>query len=183
MAAVLEQDGAQALGQSRFSGGQQRFDLAHDGRAIEVAQEDRLEQQAGGEGADDRRQADGMGKPGEEQPGGQHLGEQHRGAGIELCQPAAGMRRDQPADPDRAGEENHGLGDDAADLADADRAGLHQARHHGKNHQAQHVVDHCGAEHDARSRRIQLAEVAEDAAGDADRGGRQRRAEEQVGVV
>jgi hypothetical protein len=124
-----------------------------------------------------------MRQPGEEQAGGQHLGEQHRGAGVELRQPAAGMRRDQAPDPDRAGEENHRLGDDAADLADTDRTGLHQARHHGQDHQPQHVVDHRRAEHDARRRRIELAQVAEDPAGNADRGRRQRGAEEQIGVA
>jgi hypothetical protein len=54
-----------------------------------------------------------------------------------------------------------------------DRAGLHQAGDHGQDHQAQHVVDHRRAEHDARRRRVELAQVAEDPAGDADRGRRQ----------
>ncbi len=68
------------------------------------------------------------------------------------------------------------------DLADAHRAGLHQAGDHGENHQAEHIVDHRRAEHDARRRCAEFAEIAEHATGDADRGGRQRGAEEQIGI-
>ena len=51
----------------------------------------------------------------------------------------------------------------------------------GEDHQAEHVVDDRGAEDDARFPGLQPVEVGEHAGGDADAGGAQRGADEDVG--
>ena len=89
----------------------------------------------------------------------------------------------QAPDDDRATKKSDGLKDDHADLANADRTGLHQAGNHRQDDQAEHVIDDRRAKHDLRLGHAQPAKIAEDTAGDANRGSCQRRPEKQVSVL
>ncbi len=64
-----------------------------------------------------------------------------------------------------------------------DRALRCERRHHREDDQPEHIVDDRGAEDDLRLAPLQEPGVAEHAAGDADRRGRQRRAEEKIGGI
>ena len=75
-----------------------------------------------------------MGKPSQRQAGGEHLGEEHRRAIVELSQPTTGKRRDHAAEPDAATEEQYGLGNDPSDFAQTNATGLDQAGNHRQDH-------------------------------------------------
>ena len=149
----------------------------------ELSGVDLLQHQAGGEGAHDRGQADLVGQPGEDEA----EGEADRDQDAARTQPggeAEQARRQQHAGRDGAHHEDDGLRHRHADLDAGQSLALvgrgGDGGDDGQHQQAEHVVDHRGAEHDAGFRRLDLAQILEDARGDPDAGGAEDRPDERV---
>jgi hypothetical protein len=142
-----------------------------------------LEDEAGREGADDRREPDAVGEPREPEAAGEPEGQEYVARAEERAEAEQAWRQPQP-DDHGTGEEQRRLGDDPGDRSvregraaggGADRSGDHR-----KDHQPQDVVHHRGPQDDARLPRLRAAEILQHPGGDPDARGAQRRAQEGV---
>ena len=92
--------------------------------------------------------------------------------------------REEVAEPSDEAEEDDGAADDARDGEEgerfASRGGRGEAGDEGQHDQAEHVVEDGCAEDDPALRALGLAEILEHAGGDADAGGGQRGADEDM---
>ena len=180
----------QPRGQRRGAGGrharravaQQLAHVAHHLGLGKIAQHGRLQHQPGGERADNRGQPNRLRQPGERQTEANHQRELHAGPGIDRSHQARQLRPEPAPGHDGAAQEQHGFEHGPEHAAGADGAILDQRRQYGKNDQPNHIVNHRCAQHHPRFDRRQLVHVAKHPAGDAHRGGRQCRTEEQPGV-
>ena len=144
-----------------------------------------FEHEPRGEGADDGGEADHRREPREHEaqrkPGGEE--------GSARTQPESEAkemgREDDPEDggahqePGRlAGAERHFEGGEVL----AEIRGGSGRGHHRQDEQAEHVVDDRGAQDNARLDGVQQVGILEDASGDPDAGGAERRPDERVGV-
>src|SRR5581483_3521675 len=133
---------------------------------FELLVEEFVEDHSGGESADNRSEARDIGKPGE-QKGEAQTEEQLQIADAHRAKAAEDARRDPNSDEERTDQEERGDESRFGDARRADGAGERESADDGEHDQAEHIVNHCCAENDARFFASFLAEIAKDAGGDA----------------
>ena len=104
----------------------------------------------------------------------------HAHAGMNFGEGAAQARGQNLPQDNGAGEEDNGLARDNGNGAEVNRACADDGRHDGQNDEADHVVNDGRAQHNLRLWRLQLAQIAEDASGNAYRGCGQGRSDEKI---
>ena len=149
----------------------------------EVLVVDLVQDQAGGEGADDGGEADLVRRPGEDEEEDEGGGEEHPLDAQPAGQPEH-ARRQPAAYEDGAAEEDHRLDDDHQDVHGGELAagvgGADDAGDDGQDDQAEDVVDDRRAEDDLRLPGGDLPQVGQHPGGDADAGGAEGGADEEV---
>ena len=144
------------------------------GRKMRVAHDE-----PGRERAHDGREANAVGQPAHQEGEGQREKEPRLGR----LEPAEGIREapcDAVAQEDHGRHERRGQEGDSRGLTQVDPARGDDSRHHGQDDQAEHVVDHGGAQDEPGLVGLEPSQVLEHARGDADARGRQRRADEEM---
>ena len=144
-----------------------------------------VQQQSGGERADDAGQADPFGGEGQREADRQAEHHEHLAPARPSREPDDRAREPVP-EPHRDPEEGEGLENDPRDREPGEprpaRPGRrHEAGDHRQHHEPQDVVQDGRAENHLPLPAVQGAQVLQDPGRDADARGRQRRSDEQVG--
>ncbi len=141
---------------------------------VAVVQDD-----AGGKGPDNGRQANQVGKPRQrhdEEKGDEHLGLDD----VEVAHQANGVVEEDGPDQKGQYDKQRGEQNRHQHVGELHAAGYDNAGNNGQHDQTEHVIQHRRAEDDARFARLTLVKIGQHARADADTGGAERGGNEQV---
>src|SRR5262244_1308514 len=134
--------------------------------------------ETGREGAHDGGKPDPVGEP----PHQECEGEGEEQASLRRLQPPEGAHerpRHAVTDQDHRGHKEGGEDRDARYLPEVNAPGGDHARHYGEHDEAEHVIDHGGAQDEARLQRREAAQILEHSGGDPHARRGERRAHEE----